>query len=231
MPSTIVLHQPALASSGRATLHATPAYDAWTGLRRFGGLLLCLGCIALTACMAERACPAGFVRVDGQCVAVEPVVQTLCRDNRDCTDAAAARCAPSGQCVACSQRADCAHLEGTAVCDAGRCVQCTALDAAHCGAFVCDSAAQMCSGQERRSAVICDACVADSQCEQGAVCVDTDTQEAQAGRRCVRLAPASGSCSDSDVGSVTLQATTVDGLQTEVCTLTAGSCSTDIIVL
>ncbi|MGB0680047.1 MAG: hypothetical protein ACPGUV_10335, partial [Polyangiales bacterium] len=65
----------------------------------------------------------------------------------------------------------------------------------------------------------------------GAVCVDTDTQEAQAGRRCVRLAPASGSCSDSDVGSVTLQATTVDGLQTEVCTLTAGSCSTDIIVL
>lgn len=122
----------------------------------------CVECLKHTDCdgSTPRCDPASHACVE-------------CLAHADCDDPAAARCSSADECVPCTTSAQCAHLSGTTVCDAsgGECVECTVADESPCAGKSCDPATLTCTTTPLASVGVCEACVADSECEADHRCI------------------------------------------------------------
>jgi len=187
----------------------------------------CVECVAATDC-AERSKP--FCdRATDKCVA--------CLKQADCTDPAASAC-KAGACTACSKDEDCSNIAGKGVCDAGACVQCTGKKFAACGQdagsnLVCDSLARTCTTNKQSSAGLCQPCVSDAQCGAGQMCVlDQFGAPAKAvGYFChwkkgdtANGAPTSCVASGRPYVGTQVNAKSIDGAVSDVCTLSVSTC-------
>jgi hypothetical protein len=117
-------------------------------------------------------------RKDGDCGSSKPLCNAShecveCLAHADCADPAAARCSSAQKCVSCTASAQCAHLSGTTVCDAsdGDCVECTVADESSCAGKSCDPATLTCTTTSLASVGVCEACIADSECEADHRCI------------------------------------------------------------
>ncbi len=185
---------------------------------------------------------------DAQCgrgVCIQRVCED-CRSDGDCEQPDAARCSEQA-CVACETSAHCAHLDATPLCDQGLCVECIGDDSSACGnaptgaPYVCDVLTRTCSkSQTRRSAGLCEPCIADEQCGAGQLCVvqrfdeahDTPDQgERDVGYYCFHRedyeAPSApnGTCANV-VPFVDTQAarTSIAGVEATICGLAVTTC-------
>jgi len=138
----------------------------------------------------------GKVCLDGGDSCVE------CNDRKDC-DEGAPHCNADNTCGQCVSNEDCGRWGK--VCDAGQCVQCTpATEMTQCPDAdpapgdqgpACDPVAKTCTGQLRGSVSGCGACVSDSECVDGAACVQTTFKGAAHGAFCLaEVASASDVC-------------------------------------
>ena len=142
------------------------------------------------ACARETvSCPEGTAILDfesggRECVPVGPdgglggtggMGNPECVNDLDCPFEEASRCNPSSEmCEPCLEDVDCAGIDGLPRCDAeqGLCVQCApATEAMDCGERSCDPATRECSEFVRGSRAECEACVSDSDCVEGFMCV------------------------------------------------------------
>lgn len=132
----------------------------------------CVGCIGAADCErfdATSACDTA----SGKCEA--------CVENTDCVEPTKPIC-DAHACRSCASDLDCEPLGK--ICDEspgpfqGQCVQCTQAetDETRCGTKSCDPATRACTQTERGSAGICEACVADSECEVDHRCVAMNFQ-------------------------------------------------------
>ena len=192
----------------------TPVCDAATDS--------CVGCLTTTDCDSGVCDPATHT-----CV--------RCAANTDCTEVTASVCT-ANTCGACQTSADCSHLGATTVCDAGTCVECTGTRADTCGGNVCDSRLNTCTTFAPKSAGICEECVSDAHCGEGQLCVpqmyekDDGTGLAEVGTFClwerdatVPNAP-NGACSTVRPFIDDVLATSLDGAQSNVCSLNVTTC-------
>lgn len=163
----------------------------------------------------------------GQCVA--------CLMDSDCTEAAAARCDTStGACTTCTDSTQCMGITGTEVCDPsdGACVQCLPGERSACGTNVCDARMRTCTMEMERSGVACSPCVSDEQCQMGQVCVEMSfgSLATAVGTFCLlrQDAPApgpNGNCTSvPPFAGLLMNATSLDGVTTNVCTLGRSTC-------
>ena len=105
------------------------------------------------------------------CDEVEPRECRQCLTSEHCEDPTAARCV-AGACAPCEEPADCAAQGPRDQCIDGACVECTvASEAADCGARSCDPASGTCTDTVRGTLIDCEACVADSECDDNQHCV------------------------------------------------------------
>jgi len=179
-----------------------------------------------TACLDNSQCahiPGKNVCSAGACVA--------CAAHSDCPLPDKAQCsAQSSSCTACTDDAQCAHIPGKNVCSAGACVQCTGTKAEACGAFVCDSMSKTCSTLTAGTADLCKPCVSDAHCKPGRLCVQEIVNGKMLGFACFwkkgdaqNSAPAN--CSpDGRPYARALNATSIDGVTADICTLKVSSC-------
>jgi len=179
-----------------------------------------------SACADNSQCahiPGKNVCSAGACVA--------CAAHSDCPLQDLAQCsAQSSSCTACTDDAQCAHIPGKNVCSAGACVQCTGTKAEACGAFVCDSMSKTCSTLTAGTADLCQPCVSDAHCKPGRLCVQEIVNGKMLGFACFwkkgdaqNSAPAN--CSpDGRPYARALNATSIDGVTADICTLKVSSC-------
>lgn len=169
--------------AGRA---ATPACDSVTGA--------CVECTEASQALCttdEAVCMLG----GNQCVE--------CNNGNDC-DEVAPRCNNADNtCGQCVTNEDCGRWGK--VCSTGQCVQCTpqgeqlqcpdADPAVGDQGPACDPVAKTCTGKPRGSVSGCGACVSDSECVDGAACVQTTFKGAVHGKFCLaEVANASDVC-------------------------------------
>lgn len=157
-----------------------------------------------------------------------------CLATSDCTGANASRCdSENMSCVPCEVNADCSHIEGKGVCDDGLCVECTAQDNSACegGTKVCDSTSRECTDRDPHSKQACEACVADLDCFQGMLCVTEVFNEAELAPVCLwrqdteEVGAPNGSCASNGRPYIAAESrTSIDGVETEVCTLALSTC-------
>ena len=157
------------------------------------------------------ACNAPLVLDPGSGLCVE------CLANDGCTDPAASLCT-AGSCAPCTAGADCAHIVGATMCDGGTCVECTVADESPCGGNSCDPATNTCTTTPVGSAGACEACAADSECEQDYGCVPMNFQMMSRNQGfCLPLA--AGDCSAAGTFPVLVTRTTTSGAMGDFCTI------------
>lgn len=188
-----------------------------------------------SACLADEDC----LQDNRRCVAGECVE---CRESSDCLDPSASVCdVETNTCVSCSVASDCAHVDGVHVCHRdsdgeGRCVECDALDYR-----ACDQARNVCvtvpNGEQftcldRRVNQVgaCGECLADADCSAGQRCVHQSQDGGSSGFYCLYLEGAVGaptSCGDTSAEPFIqrVQATSVDGVSGNYCTLNTATCA------
>jgi len=188
----------------------------------------CVGCVGNTDCKdsAKPFCDT----TAAQCVA--------CLKQADCTGATASAC-NAGVCAACTTDAQCSNIAGKGVCDAGTCVQCTGKKFAACGQdtgtpLVCDSLNRTCTSNKQHSSGLCQTCVTDAQCKAGEMCVldkfGSPSQDVGYFCHWKQGDTAEGAPADCTVGGQpyfgTLKnATSVDGVVNDICTLRTSTCA------
>jgi len=150
--------------------------------------------------------------VDGECRGVE------CASDNDCRRPDAARCDATGACVPCAANTNCAHLERRGACAAGTCVECISGADPRCNGNVCDSRTRTCTTFAATSANLCDSCVSDAQCANGARCVvERPFNEPDLSPQCFPLSQ-NGACPTGS-GFAGFQAgrDTLDGEEVDIC--------------
>jgi hypothetical protein len=184
-------------------------------------------------CLEEADCASGAKKkcdtAAKTCVA--------CLESTDCPTAAAAKC-DAGACVKCTSNDDCSHVDGKNVCDtvAGECVQCTGKDYASCGMdmgtpLVCDTLKRTCTTNKEHAADLCKTCVSDANCKLGEACVLEKYDGIDIGYFCFWKQGDTGNGAPSDCftegkpyAGVQVNATSVDGQKSDICTLRSSTC-------
>jgi len=161
-----------------------------------------------------------------------------CLQSADCATAAAAKC-DGGACVKCTGNDDCSHVAGKGVCDtvAGECVQCTGTDYSSCGMdlgtpLVCDTLKRTCTTNKEHAADLCKACVSDANCKLGEACVLEKYDGSDIGYFCFWKQGDTGNGAPSDCfteahpyAGVQVDAISVDGQKSDICTLRSSTCT------
>jgi hypothetical protein len=212
---------------------------------------VCVQCAAKADC-TESAKPACDLTAHAcvQCAAkadctdpAKPLCDTTlkqcvtCLAQSDCLNPAASAC-NAGQCQPCSKDAECSNIAGKGVCSAGNCVRCTGTNFSACGqdagtAFVCDSLKHTCSTSKQHSSGLCQACLADAQCNAGEICVldRFGSPPKDVGYFChwKQGDTANGAPADCFTGGqpyvgVQKNAVSVDGITSDICGLAVSTC-------
>ncbi len=187
--------------------------DGPCGKRCEGALPYCNQALkACVACLESAHCEG----VSDNAYCHEPTGQCVgCLESSACTDAEAAVCGEDTTCQPCTENEECAHL-GLAVCDDGTCRACTVqTEAVACGLNACDPATHTCTDTQRGSVGLCDACHADSECQDSFLCVPMQFSPeggplSQLGGYCLREKPTDSGC-DKPFSSA-IARTTLSGL-------------------
>ncbi len=180
-----------------------------------------------TPCVGHAECAAMGVGTDyckpstGECVP--------CLEDVHCTTDDAAACnTTTNECEACTENPDCDGVTGMDVCNDGACVQCTPGQEEACMGTVCSAFATTCTSATPGSATVCDACEADGQCADGQLCVQQVFESMSIGHFCFwRLDAPGGPNGDCDAErpySHDATATSVEGVQTDICDLRVTTC-------
>ena len=168
---------------------------------------VCVACLADTDCTDGRCLVDPADSANNACVA--------CLDLNDCTDPAASRCGASNTCEACVDDADCADISNR--CSAGVCVECTiATEATDCAGKSCDPATNACTTTDVGSVGVCEACVADSECETDYGCVPMNFDNMALGGFCLKNSTAANCTAPFSEG---LSRTSLSGSNATWCAL------------
>ena len=112
-------------------------------------------------------------------------------------------------------------------------MECTAKEYSACqeGQKVCDASEHTCSDRDIRSKQACGECLADIECLEGMLCVTEVFDETELGAVCLWRKDAEGTgapnhnCGDNGRPYVSAEPrTSVNGVETEVCTLRVSTC-------
>jgi hypothetical protein len=174
-----------------------------------------MGTACVPPCSGSNVCDT----TSGLCVA--------CLANTDCTTAAAAACDTTAHtCGACTTSQQCAHLTATPACHSGTCVQCNTND--DCDTtHACDTTMHRCVPSTPASKQVCDACLRDSECQTGQLCVPMTFHGAALGSFCqwkLDTTRTGMDCLNVRPFSDAVTATSVDGVTMTVCTLRSTTC-------